>query len=136
MMARHHNRRGALAVAFAGTLSAGCHSEFERVEFQVRSSAPVHTEIDSDHVDIRVGIAAGVIAIPIADGKEMDDDDDLALYAEDPEVLGLDPTVEHRSFVFYGKSPGTTAVRIFVNDDYAGKIDAQVTNQPQDLEGD
>jgi hypothetical protein len=134
MNARSSLSRLALAGALAGlsALTTGCAEDLE-VDLNARTTAPLPVALSSRSVAVPAGVAVGVNAIPLSNGDEMDEETTVELISENIQVLGVDRTIEDRSFVFYGVGPGTTDVRVYIDGSFAGTIAATVQLQRDEL---
>ena len=118
------------ALAVAAAALAGCGPSFDHLEFTNRTTPPDSTSVSENEIRIQVGIAIGVIATPYDGNEAMDDEDTtLELESDNPGVIGVDPALEHGSFVIYGVGAGTANVRIIVDGSDEGRIPATVTLQ-------
>jgi hypothetical protein len=120
----------AITLVFAAIGAAGCGPDFGSLSFAKRTSPPAETVIDFDGIEIRVGIAAGVIVTPLDDdGDQMDEETTVDLNATDTKVVGVDPVLEPGSFVIYGVSPGNTTISVEVDGSHEANIPVTVTLQ-------
>ncbi len=117
------------ALGLSAAVLSGCGPDFERLDFQNRTTPPVAVTVDYTNVTIPVGIAVGVIATPYAGGDPMDEDTLVELESDDTGVIGADRAIEHGSFVLYGVGAGTANINVRVDGDIQGSIPATVMLQ-------
>jgi hypothetical protein len=122
----------ALMGLFGGALM-GCVPDFDHLEIKVDTSPPLAVSIGATDVAVPVGIAVGVTATPFdTNGEKMDSDVVLALIPKNPQVLGVEASLDDRSFVFFGAGPGTTTISVEV--DHQTRFDIPVTVKLQPME--
>ena len=107
-----------LGVALAAT---GCSSDY-RVDFQILTNAPPDVLVTSDLIEVPAGMAVGVRAVAVIDGERRKDR--VELFAQRSNIIGIEPSIEERTWVIWAKNPGSTAVEVFIDGDYVGDITA------------
>ena len=117
----------ALAVmGIAGSALVGCVPDFDHLEISVDTSPPLPVSVGATNVALPVGVAVGITATPFDTvGEEMDSDVVLSLISGNASVIGVDPSIDDRSFVLYGVGPGTTTISVQV--DHLSRFDIPVT---------
>ena len=131
------NRAGlTAAVALMGILGSaltGCIPDFDHLEMKIATTPPLSVSIGSTNVDLPVGIAVGVTVTPFdTDGEEMDSDVVLSLIPANQQVVGVEASLDDRSFVFFGTGAGTTSISVEV--DHQTRFDIPVTVKLQQME--
>ncbi len=96
-------------------LIAGCSPD---LRFQYLDElSPGHGVIDERSIEIMLGTAIGVRLLD--GGSTFDDETDLELTSQAPEILAVAPTMDPDVFVFYGADQGATVVNVrFANEAY------------------
>ncbi len=131
------NRTGSLAaVALIGLLGGalvGCVPDFDHLEMELDTTPPLAVSIGSTNVAMPVGVSVGVTVTPFdTNGEEMDSDIVLALISQNQEVIGVETSLDDRSFVFFGAGPGTTSITVEV--DHQRRLEIPVTVKLQPME--
>jgi hypothetical protein len=123
---------GALVVlGIAGSALVGCTPDFDHLEIALDTSAPLAVSVSATDIALPVGVAVGITATPFdTSGEEMDADVVLSLLAGNASVIGVDPSIEDRSFVLYGAGPGTTTLSVQVDHVRRFEIPVTVKLQP------
>ena len=128
--------RSAIALALVGLLGGalmGCAPDFDHLEMQIDTTPPLAVSIGPTNVAVPVGIAVGVTATPFdTDGEKMDADVVLALIPGNQQVIGVQASLDDRSFVFFGVGPGTTSITVEVDHQRRLQIPVTVKLQPAD----
>jgi hypothetical protein len=115
-----------VVMGIAGSALAGCTPDFDHLEITVDTSPPLAASVRQSSVTLPVGVAVGITATPFdTAGEEMEADVALALISENESVIGVDPSIEDRSFVLFGVGPGTTTISVEV--DHRSRLDIPVT---------
>lgn len=115
-----------VVLGIAGSALVGCVPDFDHLEVTLDTTPPLSVSVGSSNIRLPVGVAVGVTATPFdTTGEEMDSDVVLALIPRNEDVLGIDPSIDDRSFVIYGVGPGTTTVSVEV--DHLSRFDIPVT---------
>jgi len=122
------NRSPVLAAAALALATASC-SQQAGIDFEPQTQPPLDTTLTEDEIRIFAGVAVAVDAIPLSAGEPADDGTTVALESQDVNVLGVDPGASDGVFVIYGVSPGTAAVRVYMNSEPVGDIPATVLDQ-------
>ena len=104
---------------------AGCSHDYW-VRFQLLTDAPVDAVVDRDDIEIPLGYAVAVRALPMRDDEEASSDMKVDLQSRRPSTLGVDNGLRDREFVIYGSELGTTTVDVYFGDSYADEISATV----------
>lgn len=103
-------------------LAAGCGPTLE-LEL-LGSPAPSNAIVDSDQIAIELGTAVGVRVTN--GGTHFDDDVEIAMVSEAPQVLTVAPSLDNDEFVIWGAALGQTAVTVELEGDAWERIDAEV----------
>jgi hypothetical protein len=105
-----------LLTAF-GLLALGCDEgpHYAGMTFEPLSSPPVPVSIESDRIEIPVGIAVQVRATPESSGSEYKGGALVSLRAEDDDLLAVYGTEDKHEFVFVGLREGETCLEVRVN---------------------
>ena len=111
-------------VAGATTLT-GCSYDYW-VQFQYLTAAPPDVVIEYERIQIPEGIAAAVLATPMRDDDELDEDIPVDLVSRRANIIGADQGLESRQFVLYGVQPGTTWIDVYFEDNFICEIPATV----------
>jgi hypothetical protein len=120
-------------LGLSGGALIGCVPDFDHLEIKVDTTPPLAVSIGPTDVALPVGIAVGVTATPFdTDGEKMDADVVLALIPQNQQVLGVEASLDDRSFVFFGAGPGTTTISVEV--DHQTRFDIPVTVKLQPME--
>lgn len=118
-------------MALAGSALVGCTPDFDHVELELVTLPPLAVAVGERNVDMPVGVAVGVIATPFdTNGEEMDDEVVLDLISENQGVIGVETSVDDRSFVLFGVGPGTTTISVEVDHLKRTEIPVTVKLQP------
>src|SRR5262249_48782163 len=117
------------ALAASIALLAGCTPEFDHLDFSAKTTPPEAVTIDYRSIEIPAGIAIGVSATPMAGTTELDAKTVVELRSEDATILGVDPSIEPRTFVVYGVEHGNTIVDVVIDGELRGTIPALVEPQ-------
>lgn len=118
-------------MALAGSALVGCTPDFDHVELALVTLPPLAVSVGERNVDMPVGVAVGVIATPFdTSGEKMDDDVVLDLISESEGVIGVEPSVDERSFVLFGVGPGTTKISVEIDHLERAEIPVTVKLQP------
>lgn len=131
------NQAGLMAaVALMGLLGGaltGCAPDFDHLEIKVDTTPPLAVSIGPTDVALPVGIAVGVTATPFdTNGEKMDSDVVLALIPQNQQVIGVETSIDDRSFVFFGTGPGTTSISVEVDHQRRFEIPVTVKLQPME----
>jgi len=136
--------RHAWLAALLPLLSVGC-SDFDRLEFEPKSSPPASVTVTYEKITLIEGIAVGVRAVPVdTDDDEMDEETVVDLISTSPTILGVSPGAEddyytdeenrepaaNWNFVLFGVSPGKASVTVSVDGERGGEIPVEVHPQP------
>jgi hypothetical protein len=126
--------RPAAALALLGLLGGalmGCAPDFDHLEMTIDTTPPLAVSVSPTDVAVPVGIAVGVTATPFdTNGEKMDTDVVLALIPQNQEVIGVQASLDDRSFVFFGVGPGTTSITVEVDHQRRLEIPVTVKLQP------
>ena len=126
----------AAALAILGLLGvglAGCTPDFDRLEIKIDTLPPLAVSVEPTNVFLPAGIAVGITATPFdTSGDEMDSDVVLDLVPKNQAVLGVEASLDDRSFVLFGVGPGTTSISVQV--DHESRTDIPVTVKLQPME--
>lgn len=96
-------------------LAAACHPTYGRVDLTLYSSPPVPVRVESDEVELPVGVAVAIDVEPKSGNDyEYFKDDEVTLDTEDRQILRVDPTENPRRFVLTGVKAGQTCVVVEV----------------------
>jgi hypothetical protein len=124
------------AIAFvmmglAGSALVGCTPDFDHLEVELVTVPPLSVSVGPTNVELPVGVAVGVTATPFdTDGEEMEDDVVLALIPLNASVIGVETSIDERSFVLFGVGPGTTSISVEVDHLRRFEIPVTVKLQP------
>jgi hypothetical protein len=124
-------------------LSVGC-SDFDRIDFQAKTTPPESVSLTSARVAITEGVAVFVKAVPLdTDGDMMDEDTTVELASNASAILGVEQGAEdgyfgngqetppeNWNFVLFGAGPGKTTMRIIIDGVTEGEIPVEVMPQP------
>jgi hypothetical protein len=122
----------ALLCLLGGALM-GCAPDFDHLEMTIDTTPPLAVSISPTDVAVPVGIAVGVTATPFdTNGEKMDTDVVLSLIPQNQQVIGVQASLDDRSFVFFGVSPGTTSITVEV--DHQRQLEIPVTVKLQPME--
>lgn len=122
---------GFVIMGLAGSALVGCGPSFDHLEIDLVTVPPVSVSVGPTNLELPVGIAVGVTATPFdTDGEKMEDDVVLALIPKNPSVIGVETSIEERSFVFFGVGPGTTSISVEVDHLRRFEIPVTVKLQP------
>lgn len=117
---------GLLLMGLAGSALVGCAPDFDHLEIDLVTVPPLPVSVRPTNVELPVGVAVGLTATPFdTNGEKMEDDVVLALIPQNPSVIGVETTLDDRSFVFFGVGPGTTSISVDV--DHQRRFDIPVT---------
>lgn len=120
----------ALVVLLGGALM-GCAPDFDHLEMTIDTTPPLAVSISPTDVAVPVGIAVGVTATPFdTNGEKMDTDVVLSMIPQNQEVIGVQASLDDRSFVFFGVGPGTTSITVEVDHQRQLEIPVTVKLQP------
>jgi hypothetical protein len=112
---------------------AGCAPDFDHLEIQIDTLPPLAVSVEPTNVDLPVGIAVGITATPFdTSGEKMDSDVVLNLVPKNQQVIGVETSLDDRSFVLFGVGPGTTSISVQV--DHESRSDIPVTVKLQPME--
>ena len=115
-----------IALVLGSLFALGCSSE-RRVDFQILTDAPPEVLVTDDLIEIPAGMAIGVRAVAVIDGERREE---LAeFFPERSNIVGFEPSLEERTWVIWGKNPGSSSVEIYLDGDYAYDLTA-VTLEP------
>ncbi len=118
-------------LALAGSALVGCTPDFDHVELDLVTLPPLAVSVGERNVDMPVGVAVGVIATPFdTSGEKMDDEVVLDLVSENEGVIGVETSVDDRSFVLFGVGPGTTKISVEIDHLERAEIPVTVKLQP------
>ncbi len=96
-------------------LAAACHPTYGHVDLTLYSSPPVPVRVESDEVELPVGVAVAIDVEPKSGNDyEYFKDDEVTLDTEDRQILRVDPTENPRRFVLTGVKAGQTCVVVEV----------------------
>ncbi len=102
-------------IALSLLLLAACHPTYGHVELTLYSSPPVPVRVESDEVELPVGVAVAIDVEPKSGNDyEYFKDDEVTLDTEDRQILRVDPTENPRRFVLTGVKAGQTCVVVEV----------------------
>jgi hypothetical protein len=108
----------------------GCaddRKEYAGLSFDVQSAPPLPASVESDRIELVVGVAVQVGVEPVSTGgREYSEDDLLALRADDADVLGVYATEDARTFVLVGVREGDTCLQVKINRREQECIDVRV----------
>ncbi len=120
------SRPRTLAALLCLMAATGCSSEYW-VNFASISDAPASVTVSRDLIEIPAGLAVGVMATPVEDGKAQDVPLDLVTVRNG--IVGIERSLEDEQWVIYGIAPGSTAVEIYFEDELVAEMPAVVTEQ-------
>jgi hypothetical protein len=115
------NKLFAILTLGAALGATGCSHDY-RVDFHILTNAPPDVLVTGDLIEMPAGMAVGVRATAVIDGKRKDDI--VELFPQRTNIFGIEPSIEERTWVIWAKNPGSTAVEIFIDGDYVGDIAA------------
>ena len=118
-------RVGVVALGAVMLGLGGCSHDYW-VRFQFLTDAPGDAVADRDRIEIPVGYAMAVRALPMRDDEELGADMEIDLQSRRAGTLGLDHGLREREFVIFGADVGTTWVDVYFGDDYVTEIEARV----------
>ena len=124
------------AIAFvmmglAGSALVGCTPDFDHLEVELVTVPPLSVAVGPTNVELPVGVAVGVTAKPFdTEGEEMEDDVVLSLIPLNASVIGVETSIDERSFVLFGVGPGTTSISVEVDHLKRFEIPVTVKLQP------
>lgn len=105
--------------------------EYDRLEIELHSAPPVPVHINSEQIELPVGVAVAVEVAPISGNDyEYFKEDEVELDTEDRKILRVDPTENPRRFVLTGVSAGDTCMTVRVLGERHECIDATVLPSP------
>ncbi|MEP7124601.1 MAG: hypothetical protein ABJE95_26975 [Byssovorax sp.] len=120
-------------LALLGGALVGCAPDFDHLEMKIDTTPPLAVAISSTDVALPVGIAVGVTATPFdTNGEKMDTDVVLDMTPQNQEVIGVQASLDDRSFVFFGVGAGTTSITVEVDHLRRLTIPVTVKLQPAD----
>lgn len=137
-------KRCAWMAALLPLLSVGC-SDFERLDFQPRTTPPQSVSLSFESIVLIQGIAVAAKAVPLDSGDDMmDEETTVELTSNAPSILGVEVGAEdgyfdnleedapplNWNFVFFGASPGKTTVTVTIDGEKTGDIPVEVKAQP------
>lgn len=124
------------ALALIGLLGGalmGCAPDFDHLEMQIDTTPPLAVSVGPTNVALPVGVAVGITATPFdTNGEKMATDVVLALIPENQQVIGVETSLDDRSFVLFGVGPGTTSLTVEVDHQRRLEIPVAVKLQPMD----
>jgi len=104
-----------VAIALVGT---GCSDN--------GTGAPATVVVDSDQIQIPVGYAVAIRALPMRDDEQLSSSMEIDLRSLRPGMLGVDHGLRDREFVIYGSQVGTTSVDVYFGGSHVQEITARV----------
>jgi hypothetical protein len=126
----------AAALALVGLLGGGlmgCAPDFDHLEMKIETTPPLAVSIGTTSVAMPVGIAVGITATPFdTNGEKMDSDVELAMIPQNEQVIGVEDSLDDRSFVLFGVGPGTTSITVEVS--HLKRLEIPVTVKLQQAE--
>jgi hypothetical protein len=106
----------------------GCEPELARIELHARTTPPGSIELSEQAIRIPNGLAVGFLATALDESDSpMPPETTVEMASPDPEIVGVDPSLELGAFVVYGVSPGSTEVSVAVNGEFYSSIPVRVT---------
>jgi hypothetical protein len=114
-----------VVAGLAALALGGCSHDYW-VRLVILSDADPLVVATDEMVQIPLGQAVAVRAIPMQDEERMDADVQIELESQQPSVLGLDEGIEQREFIIYGASAGQTAIDVYFGGDWVAAIPATV----------
>jgi hypothetical protein len=120
-----------LCILFLLPLPACFNPRYGHLDIELHSAPPVPVHVNSERVELPVGVAIAIDVAPISGNDyEYFKEDEVELDAEDRKVLRVDPTENPRRFVLTGVSVGDTCVTVRVLGEEHECIDASVLPSP------
>lgn len=123
-------------ILLLGLFAAACaddHPIYDGVEFEVESAPPSPVSIESDRIELVVGVAVKVSAEPISRSDvDYRDRDAFALRSDNPDILEVYNTETDRTFVLVGVAEGRTCLEVKVNRRERECIDVRVLPGPEE----
>jgi hypothetical protein len=117
-------------ILLLGLLATACvddHPIYDGVAFEVESAPPSPVSVESDRIELVVGVAVRVYAEPISRSDvEYRNRDAFSLRSEDPDILEVYNTDDERTFVLVGVAEGRTCLEVRVNRRERECIDVRV----------
>jgi hypothetical protein len=115
------------ALAFGAALLGlgGCSHDYW-VRFQIMTDAPATVVVGRDAIEIPVGYAVAVRALPMKDDEQLSSSMEVDLQSLRPSVLGVDHGVRDREFVIFGSEVGATSVDVYFGESFVEEIEARV----------
>jgi hypothetical protein len=96
-------------------LAGGCQPRYDGLDVELYSTPPRPVDVSDRGFEVPAGIAVVIDVAPRSDARiEYYEDDEVELYAEDEDVLRVDPTEKSRRFALIGVKPGETCVWVEV----------------------
>lgn len=121
-------RRGLVGLALAiAPLAIGCGPDYERMEITGQKASPLGGEVRGNRVSVPEGMVVKANIVPYDDDQQKMP---VRVFAHDPDVLEVAPTVNESNWVFIGKRPGRTRVEYVAGADTVLIVEADVTPQP------
>mgnify|MGYP000614946603 CR=1 FL=1 len=112
-------------------LLPACHPAYDHLEIDLVSAPPVPVRVESDEIELPVGVAIVVDVEPkSANDYEYFKDDEVELDPQDRQVLRVDPTADPRRFVITGVKVGQTCIDIEVLGEREQCVPATVQASP------
>jgi hypothetical protein len=109
------NKRILCALA-ALTLAACLRDEkYDGLSFDVQSSPPVPVSVESDRIELIVGIAVKIEVSPRSAGRSYSSRDQVELRADDSDLFEVYGAEESREFVLVGLREGESCLEVNIN---------------------
>ena len=116
---------------FSLLTAVACQPHYDGIELTLSSEPPVPVRISGEEIEMPVGIAVAVEALPQSSSRfNYYEDDPLELRSQDRGILRVELTENPRTFVFIAVSPGETCIEVEVVGDDHGCIPATVLAAP------
>lgn len=117
-------------VVFVALMLGACAEgkEYSGLSFDIQSAPPVPVSVESDRIEIPVGIAVQVEVEPLSHGRHYSSEDLLTLRADDPDLMGVYAGQHDREFVLVGLREGSTCLEVKINRHQEDCIDVRVVS--------
>jgi hypothetical protein len=109
------NKRILCALAALTLMACVRDEKYDGLSFDVQSSPPVPVSVESDRIELIVGIAVKIEVSPRSAGRSYSSRDQVDLRADDSDLFEVYGAEDPREFVLVGLREGESCLEVNIN---------------------
>jgi hypothetical protein len=109
------NKRILCALAALTLMACVRDEKYDGLSFDVQSSPPVPVSVESDRIELIVGIAVKIEVSPRSAGRSYSSRDQVDLRADDNDLFEVYGAEDPREFVLVGLREGESCLEVNIN---------------------